>query len=373
MSNKPIHVLHIMPTLERGGIERQLHHIVNNLSDQFSCTIAYLWDPKDVGVNEKVELNADTQLVKINRKSKWDLLGTIRSLTYIIEKYEPDIIHLWFPPIINIPAAVIARQKRIPTISAERRSLRFHGSFRGWLTDRLHYVQHLLSSRVAANFPPNAEPFFYRYIFRKKSGVVIPNGFQMPSNCEPKENYSIDTICNILFVGRIVKQKRLDILLEACAQLQRKDIKIKLNICGPESDPSLTQSINNKINTLGLEKYVKFLGYRKDWQQIAKNFDIFVLPSDSEGMPNVLFEAMLLGLPCIATKIPEVVSWVNNGNVLLVEPGSVNELSNGLKQLYQSKALRESLGQKGKSYASQFTVKNMVNSYAELYSEMIRY
>jgi len=54
--------------------------------------------------------------------------------------------------------------------------------------------------------------------------------------------------------------------------------------------------LKQKAQTAGMQEHVYFLGYRKDWHDLVMQADLFVLPSTAEGMPNVLFEAMLLAI-----------------------------------------------------------------------------
>ncbi len=368
MAERNIHVLHIVSSLEGGGIERQLQYLVNNLPDRFRCTIVYLKEPQTGDVAITPSLQSRVQLIRISRCCKWDIIGVVRSTAAIIREHDPDVIHLWFPPVATLPAAFLAFPKRISTVSAQRRSLRYRGKISAWFTDRLCYFQHVLSTRIAANFPPSAEPFLYRWLFRHKAGAVIPNGVDVAASAEPKNDFRIGQTCTLWFVGRIVKQKRVDILLKSVIALRREGLNLNLVICGNESDKRISAELRELAEEYDCSGAVTFLGYREDWHHLVTKDDVFVLPSVSEGMPNVLFEAMLLKMPCIATCMPEIGHWVcDEREALLVKPGSVEELCEAIRKAVKSESLRRSIAEKGAELSAQFTVEHMVKQYDQLY------
>jgi glycosyltransferase involved in cell wall biosynthesis len=120
-----------------------------------------------------------------------------------------------------------------------------------------------------------------------------------------------------------------------------------------------------------MQEHVCFLGYRKDWHGLAGHANLFVLPSTSEGMPNVLFEAMLLGLPCIATDIPAIRTLLKHKeNVWMVKAGSQSSLSEGIRKMYHSASLRKEVAEKGQLYAGSFSIKKMSQAYDALYRQV---
>ena len=113
----------------------------------------------------------------------------------------------------------------------------------------------------------------------------------------------------ILFVGNLVPVKGLEVLMEALGSRERTGLRFRC-VCvgsGPIKDELL-----RRVSALGIESRVSLIGPRPqdelpDWYRAA---DLVVLPSRSEGVPNVLLEAAACGTPCVATRvggIPEVV------------------------------------------------------------------
>jgi glycosyltransferase involved in cell wall biosynthesis len=127
--------------------------------------------------------------------------------------------------------------------------------------------------------------------------------------------------------------------------------------------------LKRKVQQVELQEHVSFLGYRKDWHSLAKNADIFVLPSTAEGMPNVLFEAMLLGLACVTTDIPVINNIVKHTeNVWIVQAGSRTSLTAGIRKMYESPSLRKQLARSGQLYAKRFSIEKMMQAYEALYN-----
>jgi glycosyltransferase involved in cell wall biosynthesis len=126
----------------------------------------------------------------------------------------------------------------------------------------------------------------------------------------------------ILFVGNLVGVKGLDVLLGACGRLHRGGEGFECRIIG---QGPLRAALERRIGTMGLQDRVKLLGALPaarlpDWYRAA---DLFVLPSRSEGVPNVLLESTACGTPFVATRvggIPEIAGADHPGLVPPEDP-----------------------------------------------------
>ena len=101
-----------------------------------------------------------------------------------------------------------------------------------------------------------------------------------------------------VFVGRLIPRKGLDLLLHALSGVQSSGIDLKLLVVGEGEE---REKYEQMVHRLNLESSVSFIGEKKNPFPYIKYGDIFVLPSRSEGFPNVLLEAMILGKPVVAT------------------------------------------------------------------------
>ena len=361
--------MHVIASLEGGGAERQLQILANNTDpDRYHVSIIFLHK----GTGQYV-FNEGIDLIGIPRGHKWNILSLWFRIYRAVKAFQPDILQLWLPEIVTIPAAFAGKFSGSRIISAARRSMRSVNSIKLGLRDRISYIQHIMADRIVANFNPDREPYFFRKLFYKKKGLVISNAITVCQNITPsRADLPAKTKNSFLiwFTGRIAPQKRLDILLDSFISLRREGLDVSLAICG-EGNPDLTNHLKQEIRQAGMQKHVSFLGYRKDWHELAKRADLFVLPSTAEGMPNVLFEAMLLGLPCIAADIPVIRNTVSHKeNVWLVKAGSQSSLSESIRQMYHSAPLREEIAKKGQLYAGSFSINRMSQAYDALYQQV---
>lgn len=168
----------------------------------------------------------------------------------------------------------------------------------------------------------------------------------------------------VLCAARMVDQKRHDLLLEAWARLNR-DTVLLLAGDGPNRP-----RIESDILRLGLGDRVRVLGPREDVDWLLAASDIFVLPTDWEGLPISLLEAMGAGVPAVVSRVGGVVETLG-GAVSLVEPSSVEALRAGLVRLLDSDADRTAQAERARRLiAERFAVPVMVSRYDQLYAEL---
>jgi len=157
-------------------------------------------------------------------------------------------------------------------------------------------------------------------------------------------------VVKIGLVGRLVEKKGIDTLIKAVALVKQKGLSFELLIAG--SGP-LDNELAQLVKTLGLDSTeVQFLGAMPHAEVAAfiTRLDMFVLPckqdsyGDMDGVPVVLMEAMLSGVPVISTElsgIPELV--INETTGLLVKPNDETALAEAIIRLVNDETLREEM------------------------------
>jgi glycosyltransferase involved in cell wall biosynthesis len=101
-------------------------------------------------------------------------------------------------------------------------------------------------------------------------------------------------------------------------------------------------------------------------------FDIFILPSNREGIGSVLLDAMDRQLPIVATRVGGVPDIVHDGeNGILIEPGRVDQLQAAILRLRRDRELRHDLGARGQVFAKDFTAAAMARKYLDLYRSVL--
>jgi glycosyltransferase involved in cell wall biosynthesis len=136
-------------------------------------------------------------------------------------------------------------------------------------------------------------------------------------------------------VGSLIKRKRMGLLIEAVAAIDEKGLKCVIVGEGP-----LSGELKGKAASLGLSKNVIFTGFRPDALSYINAMDVFVLPSEKEGLPRVVLEAMLMKKPVVAFNVTgpnELV--VDNATGLLVKdgPSAAGALACAVKKLVADK------------------------------------
>jgi glycosyltransferase involved in cell wall biosynthesis len=207
----------------------------------------------------------------------------------------------------------------------------------------------------------------------KQETARIPNGIDIPPWPAPSDGRrrwrqlfrASDDELVIGTIGHCHERKGQGYLIEACRGLLTA-LRARLVIVG---DGPLRPWLQEMAKNLGISDRVTFTGMQADIPGLIASFDIFALPSIAEGMPIVLLEAMVRGLPSVATSVganPDVIRDGESG--LLVQPKAVHELREALETLAGSEALRERLGIAARQrIVGEFSVGRMCKEYEVLY------
>lgn len=148
---------------------------------------------------------------------------------------------------------------------------------------------------------------------------------------------------------RLVKEKGLDVLLQAAKSLRDEVPKLKCVIVG---EGPCREELEEASAEMGLSTSVFFVGFKENVRPYFQAGDIFVNPSSPtwvECLPLAVLEAMASGLPCIASNVggvPEIISDQQDG--LLVAPGSVGELCTAIRRLASDRAQRKRMGERAR-------------------------
>lgn len=180
-----------------------------------------------------------------------------------------------------------------------------------------------------------------------------------------------DYIPHIVYVGRVLRDKGLFVLLDALSLL---DNAFMLTVVGTGEDLaelkeySKTKNISDRVTFTGHVSYDNVLAY-------LKNSDIFVLPSlRIEGFPMTIVEAMLCGLPCIVSDIGgNSDAVVDQTTGYLVKSGDKNDLRDKLALLLSDESLRKQLGTNAKLKAeNEFSVDVMLSNYIKVINQVLK-
>jgi glycosyltransferase involved in cell wall biosynthesis len=173
----------------------------------------------------------------------------------------------------------------------------------------------------------------------------------------------------LIFVGRVVPIKRLDVLLRALADARARDPRIRLALIG---DGEERPGLQRQAAELGIERDVLFLGYRRELGSLFAAADVAVLSSDNEGTPVSLIEAAAAGLPAVATDVGGVREVVGEETGILVPRGDAAALADGLVLIAGDPRLRRDRGRAARRRAlGRYGAERLLNDVDALYRELV--
>ena len=156
-----------------------------------------------------------------------------------------------------------------------------------------------------------------------------------------------DQACVIIMVGRLVAEKGYRELFQAMIHLDAERWVVGERLPSDHAG-SIASDISQVLNSGLVKEKIKFLGQRDDVPEMLRAADIFVLPSYREGMPRSIIEAMMTGLPVVATNVRGSREEVCHGSTgFLIDVGVVKALKDALKTLVTDQALRRTMGEAG--------------------------
>jgi glycosyltransferase involved in cell wall biosynthesis len=198
---------------------------------------------------------------------------------------------------------------------------------------------------------------------------IIYNGVEIDAFYPADAN---DCSMRLLCVGRLIERKGQQHLLRSFADLrcQLPDQTLQLTLVGTgDAEAALKQ----QAYELGIADQVMFKGFvaREDMPEVYRQADLFVLPSQSEGMSIALLEALASGLPVVVTNTGGTEELVTPGeNGLVVDWADVDQLTANLRRLATDRALARRMGTASRARALQFSWEAIAESYLELFGQV---
>jgi glycosyltransferase involved in cell wall biosynthesis len=193
---------------------------------------------------------------------------------------------------------------------------------------------------------------------------VVPNGVDTDAIRPPNRCHTAPaTPLRVLCVGRLVRQKGFEFVLEALSRARAPSL---LRIVG---DGPLRARLASRIAALGLEDRVDLVGWvdRADLPAYYQWADVLCLPSFEEGMPNVVLEAMAAGLPVIASDVYGIRDLVEPGNTgCLIPPADPAAIACAVERFAAEPALVSCMGDQARAASMRFAWPGVAAEYRRL-------
>jgi GalNAc-alpha-(1->4)-GalNAc-alpha-(1->3)-diNAcBac-PP-undecaprenol alpha-1,4-N-acetyl-D-galactosaminyltransferase len=350
-------IMMLVSSMHAGGAERVAATLVNGWSARGdSVTLVPTYSSKGscfYAVSDAVDLVWLADRVGARRSGVFAAWGRLRALRALVREKSPDVI-VSFLTNVNVAAILATWAMPVPLIVCERTDPTVPTTVTP-LWRRLRRFFYPYADMVTVQTASALGPFS-RQVPAMKRLAVIPNPLSPELSGLPIfDRASIDVSVNsesqprrkrLSAMGRFAAEKQFGLLIDMFAGLASDAPQWDLWIWG---DGPLRVALQAHVDALGLHHRVVLPG-RTDapWQALAES-DAFVLSSAVEGFPNVLLEAMALGLACVAFDCPSGPREItrNGEDALLVPNGDVAALHDAVKRVVSDAAFARDLGARG--------------------------
>lgn len=373
----PIKVLHVITGLGVGGAEKMLFKLLKTVDkNQFEMRVVSLRnggstadDIRALGI--KVDSLAMKGLVS-------SLLG-VSKLRRTIQEWKPDLVQAWMYH-ANLACSAALRHNDTPLVWGIRYSIldlttlkfftRFlirFGRFFSWGPARILYnANSIAKQHEAIGYAPQKR-------------VVIPNGVDLEdfaSVAPGALRVHLGLTKDVPIIGmsaRFDPQKDFETFLEAACELKKSHPQVHFVLIGPGVHARQLPLLEG-IHKRGLEKIVHLLGEQKDPRPLVRDFDIFTLSSkNGEAFPNVVLEALALGVPVVATNVGDTADIVGQAGVI-VDSKNPKALAKAWASVL-SKPIDERMkwGAAGQTRVRErYTIQKIAAAYTELYRDILK-
>lgn len=359
-------ILFVITGLGMGGAE----HVVSNLADELvkanhKVKIVYLTG--EILVAPK---NHEVELISLGMNSSKDFLKAYIKLRVIVKSYKPDIVHSHMFH-ANILSRLLRLSTKLPVLVTTAHNTNEGGKCR-MLAYRFTDSLANISTNVSKE---SVHEYIRKRAVRKEKVIAIPNGIDTSyfnfDECireKKRKELKIGNKQLILCVGSLTEQKDYPNLFQAVNILKniRQDFKVIIIGDGPHRD-----SLKELLENMELEKYISFLGIRRDVKELMSATDIYAMSSAWEGLPMVILEAMSCERVIVTTDCGGIREAVGD-NGLIMNIKDHTELSTHLdRALSMSCDKRLEIGRAARqSVIDNYSLNANVKAYLSLYDSM---
>lgn len=351
-------VMMVINNLGVGGAERL---VINSIHEMMRLGIGV--DLVTLALEPEKTLATQLQLplerrYQIQFKGLFDIKSLFR-LIVLLKSMNPDLVitQLWFANTVGRIAAQIAGVKKV--VSYEQN---VYDSVKTKKMFLLDWLLQFFTFKIVAVSEAVKKSLIRHHITASKIDVIhnsvdvslFANAIPDPSI---RRQYGVpDEAFLLLFVGRLIHQKAVDVLIEAFANIGNDAY---LLVVGQGRDRF---SLEAQVVKKGLGRRVMFAGVRNDIPQLLATADCFVLPSRHEGLPLVLTEALAAGKPIIVSDFDAATEMIIHGkNGLIVPREDAQKLSEAMKRIKNDRVLRSQLALEAKKSAEDFSITHHLN------------
>ncbi|HVA65933.1 MAG TPA: glycosyltransferase [Elusimicrobiota bacterium] len=365
-----IRVLYVSTSTTLGGAEKTLHTLATRLDrKKFEVPAVVSLKPAGIYARKLAESGISVASLETGRVPGPRALSALRAL---IAERKPDVVHAFM-----YQAAQLCRMAKLGAGFKLVSSPRVTYRTRSWATLALDRVLKGLDDALVSECAASRDYLIERQGYRPDKVRTIYNGVEPVTRAFQDDVARLRSEAGagpkdflIGSAGRLDKQKNHASLVRALIPLKNYMPWVRCVILGEGPERANLESL---IGRLGLRDCVRLLGERQDAAAWISSLDLFVLPSLWEGLPNVLLEAMALGVPCAASAVDGVLEIIRDGESgFLFAPGNPEAAARTITKVMEDDMLRRTVAARGRAgVAEKFPLPMMVSSYESLYESVL--
>jgi len=348
-------IFQIITVSEYGGAQTIVANLIKSLSSENELFVLYggdgeAWDA--LGDNfTKIKLNDH------RKEISWKDAGLFFKLLYYRLKYNPDVIHLHSSKMGVLGRLVFSKKKIVYTVhgfDSVRRAYSRFLKIEKSLKDKAYRIVGVSQYDVDSLI----EEGIYENVVRIYNGVSDEYLNQKEIKNKITENLEVikrEYNKIIMCISRISKQKKFDLFLDVAREMPQYAFVW----------------IGNKETMLGLPNNVFCLGEMHSAYYCLRYADIFMLPSNYEGLPMSLLEALSFKVPVVASSVGGITEVLDGKNGYAVE-NKIEEFEEKIRYILSNENVQKDMSDYARqSYLANFTIEKMVDGYKSIFKEIV--
>jgi glycosyltransferase involved in cell wall biosynthesis len=354
-------ILHMIPTLEGGGAERQLFMLATEQARRgLDVHVAI----RRGGIHMRAMRACGVQLHELGnlRSVNPRLFFAIRR---ILRRIKPSIVQTWLPQ-MDILGGLAALQSHAAWIVSERTSNEYYVQIAFFA--RLRLLLGRFASAVVAN-SEGGRNYWREAACHPVLLATVRNALDF-EGIQEAPRMSTETLFGplLLVVGRFTPEKALEVIVRAIGKFASRG-SVNVVMIGEGAERA---TIEREIEAASLSAHVKILPYQPDWWGWLKIADGLISMSRYEGNPNVVLEAMAGRCPVILSDIPAHREIADDSSALFVPVDDVQALSSAMAELVGDKAAALQRTECASARVGSMTIKAMTDGYDAVYKDVLK-
>lgn len=361
-----IRVLYVINNLGVGGAEHVLLDLSRSLDpSEFHPLVLSIGDDLTLAARFR-EVGVPVECLRVRLKAD---PRTVSLLATKVRAFRPQVLHgfLWRS---NVLCRLVGRQCEVPGVITSEHSMHVDGPLRNAVNRWTARLSHRITCVSWAVYDHMAREVGVpeRLLQVVYNGVDLERFAPVADRSALRESLGLPTDAPIIgAIARHTEEKRLDRFIEAARLIarDRPDTVFLTAGGGPTLGRIQELARNYALN-------VRFLGHRDDVPRILAALDVFVITSETEGLPVAAVEAMAVELPVVSTIVGGVAEIVRDGvDGVLVPPGDVEGVARGVLSLLRDEGLRRSMAREARLRVRALVdLKAIVAQHEDLYREL---